>query len=259
MRFCVNVSLLFREVPFLERFERARRAGFDAVEFWWPDGVDLGRLQAAIEDSGMTVVLFNLDAGDMAAGDRGLLSDPGREQEFTNNLPVALDLADGLGCGQLNGLLGLRLPGMAYEDQLELAVDNLREAATQAAGADVRILVEAVNTFDNGPYLVSHTDDAARLIERVGAPNVGLQYDVFHMQRMEGNLADTIRRHRELIAHVQVADCPGRGEPGTGEINFPFLFGVLEEIGYGGHVGLEYVPTTERTEQSFGWMNGEGQ
>ncbi len=255
VRFSVNLSLLFREVPFLERFESAARAGFGAVEFWWPSGEDLGQVEAAIADSGVEVVLFNLDAGDMAAGDRGLLSDPSRRDEFLANLPVALELADRVGCRKLNALLGLELPDMDAHDQLELAAENLRHAAAQAAPADIRLLVEAINTLDNGQYLVSHTDDAAELIASVGRPNVGLQYDVFHMQRMEGNLADTIRRHRGLIAHVQIADCPGRGEPGTGEINFPFLFGVLEEIGYGGHVGLEYVPTTDGTEQSLGWMS----
>lgn len=254
IRFCANLSLLFGEVPFLERFARAARAGFDAVEFWWPSGEDLGQVEAAIADSGVEVVLFNLDAGDMAAGDRGLLGDPSRHDEFLANLPVALELADRVGCGQLNALLGLELPGMDAADQLELAAENLRFAAAQAAPADIRLLVEAINTFDNGPYLVSHTAAAADLIASVGRANVGLQYDVFHMQRMEGNLAETIRGHRELIGHVQIADCPGRGEPGTGEINFPFLFGVLEEIGYGGHVGLEYIPTTDRTEQSLGWM-----
>jgi hydroxypyruvate isomerase len=254
IRFSANLSLLFREVRFLERFERAARAGFDAVEFWWPAGEDLARLEAAIADSGVEVVLFNLDGGDMAAGDRGLLSDPARRDEFIENLPVALELAARIGCRQINALLGLELSSLDRSEQLELAVANLRHAAGEAANNDVKILVEAINTFDNGPYLVSHTDDAVRLIDRIEAPNVALQYDVFHMQRMEGNLAETIRRHRELIAHVQIADCPGRGEPGTGEINFPFLFGVLEEIGYSGHVGLEYIPTTDQTEESLGWM-----
>lgn len=167
---------------------------------------------------------------------------------------MALEFADRVGCRQLNALVGVAVTGMSRSAQLELAATNIRWAARQAAASDARILIEAVNTFENGAYLLSRTDEAVSLIQEIDEPNVGLQYDVYHMQRMEGNLAATIRRYKDLIAHVQVADSPGRGEPGTGEINFAYLFGVLEEVGYGGHVGLEYVPTTTTTEQSFGWM-----
>lgn len=254
MNFSANLSVLFRDVPFLGRFERAARVGFDAVEFWWPADEDLAEVEAAIADAGLTVALFNLDAGDMAAGDRGLLSDPAREAQFADNLPVALELARRVGCKQLNALLGLQLPGRDRREHLKLAVQNLRWASQQAAAIGAKILVEAVNTIENGPYLISRTADAIELIERVGEPNVALQYDVYHMQRMEGNLAATIRCYAKHIAHVQIADSPGRGEPGTGEINFAYLFGVLAEVGYGGHVGLEYVPTTATTEESLRWM-----
>ena len=252
--FSVNLSVLFREHTFLERFEQAARAGFSAVEFWWPSGEDLSEVEAAIADSGVEVILFNLDAGDMSRGDRGLLSDPSRAAEFSRNLPVAIDLAQRLGCKQLNALLGLEIATMTGETQLDLAAENLRRAAAAAAEVGAKVLVEAVNTLENGPYLVAHTEDAAQLIARVGAANLALQYDAYHMQRMEGNLADTLRRFRNQIAHVQIADCPGRAEPGTGEINFPFLLRVLDEIGYDGHVGLEYVPSTQRTEDSFSWL-----
>jgi hydroxypyruvate isomerase len=258
MRFSANLSMLFKEVPFLERFERAARAGFDAVEFWWPRGEDLNAVEAAIADSGVQVVLFNFDAGDMAAGDRGLLSDPLRDEVFRANVPVALALADRLGCRLLNALAGLSLAGAAREDQLERAAANIRWAARQAAPLGVKVLIEAINTFENGACLVSRTEEAVSLIDRVGEDNVALQYDAYHMQRMEGNLTATIRRHRDRIAHVQIADSPGRGEPGTGEINYPFLFSVLNEVGYRGYVGLEYAPTTARTEDSLDWM-GAGQ
>jgi hydroxypyruvate isomerase len=254
MKFSANLSILFKDSPFLDRFERAARAGLDTVEFWWPSGQDLGDVEAAIRDSGVEVALFNFDAGDMPGGDRGLLSDPGRQDVFRANVPVALELAERVGCRQLNALVGLALPGLEREGQLALAAENLRWAAREAARVDARVLVEAVNTFENGPYLVSRTGEALALIEAAGEPNIALQYDVYHMQRMEGNLAATLRAHGERIAHVQVADSPGRGEPGTGEINFAYLFGVLEEIGYTGCVGLEYVPTTTTTEESLGWM-----
>jgi hydroxypyruvate isomerase len=199
---------------------------------------------------------MNFDAGDMPAGDRGLLSDPRRESAFRENVPVALELADRIGCRKLNALVGVAIAGMSRGAQIELAVQNIRWAAKLAASHDAQVLVEAVNTFENGAYLVSRTSEAVALIHDVDEPNVGLQYDVYHMQRMEGNLAATIRRYHELLAHVQIADSPGRGEPGTGEINFPYLFSVLEEVGYGGDVGLEYLPSTPTTEQSLSWMTG---
>jgi len=248
--------MLFKEVPFLQRFERAARAGFDAVEFWWPRGEDLSALEAAIADSGVHVILFNFDAGDMAAGDRGLVSDPLRDEKFRENVPVALALADRLGCRMLNALVGLALAGAAREDQLERAAANIRWAARLAAPLGTRVLIEAVNTFENGAYLISRTDEAASLIDRIGESNVALLYDAYHMQRMEGNLTETIRRYRDRIAHVQIADSPGRGEPGTGEINYPFVFTALREIGYDGYVGLEYVPSTATTEASLHWLDG---
>jgi hydroxypyruvate isomerase len=256
MRFCANVSILFKEVPFLERCERARGAGFSAVEFWWPRGENLDAVEAAIGDAGLEVVLFNFDAGDMPAGDRGLLSNPDQQGQFRENVPEALELARRLGCSKLNALVGQELPGMDWEEQLGLARENVAWAAGRAAEYGVEVLVEAVNTFENGPYLLYTTRDAANFLRSVGAANVKIQYDFYHMQRMEGNLAVNVREHIDDIGHVQVADSPARGEPGTGEIRYPYLFGVLEELGYDGYVGLEYNPTTERTEDSFAWIPG---
>lgn len=257
MRFCANVSILFKEVPFLERFARAREAGFSAVEFWWPSGEDLGKVEAAIGDAGLEVALFNFDAGDMPGGDRGLLSNPDRMSQFRENVPVALELAERLGCNKLNALVGHRLESMSCEEQMNLVRENVGWAANQAAGQGAQIMIEACNTFENGPYLLHTTEEAAKFVESVGRENVRLQYDVYHMQRMEGNLVETLRRHIGEIAHVQVADSPGRGEPGTGEIHYRYVFGVLEELGYDGYVGLEYNPTTERTEDSFAWLPKE--
>ncbi|MFL5991562.1 MAG: hydroxypyruvate isomerase family protein [Rubrobacteraceae bacterium] len=254
MRFCANVSILFKEAPFLERFGSAKRAGFSAVEFWWPSGENLGEVEAAIGAAGLSVALFNFDAGDMPAGDRGLLSDPERQERFRENVPVALELARRLGCGKLNALVGQEISGMSREEQLELARENVAWAAGRAAEYGVEVLVEAVNTFENGPYLLYTTRDAAAFVRSVGAANVGLQYDFYHMQRMEGNLSVNVREHIGEIGHVQVADSPARGEPGTGEIHYPYVLGVLEELGYDGYVGLEYNPTTERTEDSFAWI-----
>jgi hydroxypyruvate isomerase len=240
VRFCANVSILFKEAPFLERFERAAAAGFSAVEFWWPAGERLDEVEDAI-------------AG-MAAGDRGLLSDPHRADRFRANVPVALELARRLGCGRLNALVGLERSPSERAAQLELAAENVRHAADEAAPHGIDITIEAVNTFENGPYLVATTRQAAAFADTVDRPNVRLQYDAYHMQRMEGNLVATITEFLPRIAHIQVADSPGRGEPGTGEINFSFVLDAIGALGYDGWIGLEYNPTTPTTEDSLGWM-----
>ncbi len=256
MRFCANVSMLFKEAPFLGRFERAARAGFRAVEFWWPAGEALDEVEAAIRAAGVEVVLFNFDAGDMAAGDRGLLSDADRAHGFRENVPVALGLARRVGCRRLNALVGLERAPAERDAQLALAAENVRWAADEAAPHGIDIMVEAVNTFENGPYLVATTRAAAAFIDAVGRPNVRIQYDAYHMQRMEGNLVPTITEYLPRIGHVQIADPPGRGEPGTGEISFPFVLAALDRLGYDGWVGLEYTPTTATTEASLAWMPG---
>ncbi|WP_047864252.1 hydroxypyruvate isomerase family protein [Rubrobacter aplysinae] len=254
MKFCVNVSILFKEAPLLERFGRAAEAGFSAVEFWWPSGEDLGEVERAIKDAGLEVALFNFDAGDMPGGERGLVSDPSRREQFRDNVPVALDLAERLGSRRLNVLAGHEIPGMDRAEQLALARENVQFAADEAAGRGLEVVVEAVNTFENGPYLLYTTDQASEFVHSVGRDNVKLQYDVYHMQRMEGNLVATIREHIDEIAHIQVADSPGRGEPGTGEIRYPYVLEQIEASGYDGYVGLEYNPTTQTTEESFGWL-----
>jgi hydroxypyruvate isomerase len=214
-------------------------------------------VEEAVKGSGLEVALFNFDAGDMAAGDRGLAGDPERQGQFRENVPVALDLAGSLGCGRLNALVGHEVPGMAREEQLALARENVRFAAREAGAVDVTIMVEAVNTFENGPYLLHTTEQAVTFVGDVGRENVRVQHDLYHMQRMEGNLVANLREHIGLIGHVQIADSPGRGEPGTGEIHYPFVLSELERLGYEGYVGLEYNPTTETTGESLAWLPEE--
>jgi hydroxypyruvate isomerase len=258
MRFSANLSFLFKDAPFAERFARARDAGFAGVEFMWPGAGELPAVERAVADTGLEVALFNFDAGDIAAGDRGLLSDPARHDAFRRNVPIALELAARIGCPRLNALVGVRLPGVEPERQLELARENVAWAAEQARAQGASIMIEAVNSYENGPYLLDTTAKAVGFLDAVGADNVLLQYDVYHMQRMEGNLADTISRLLPRIGHVQVADPPGRSEPGTGEVNYRFILGLLERSGYGGWVGLEYNPTTATTEESLGWIKELG-
>ncbi len=254
MRFCANLSMLFKEVDLLERFGRAAEAGFAAVEFWWPSGEDVGQVEAAVKDARLQVALFNFDAGDMPGGDRGLLSDPNRQDQFRDNVPVAVELARSLGCSRLNALVGLELDEMGTDEQLELARDNVAWAADQAANHDIEVMIEAVNTFENGPYLLPTTASATDFIERVGRDNVKLQYDAYQMQRMEGNVVATLRDHADRIGHIQIADSPDRGEPGTGELNYAYILGAIDELGYGGWIGLEYNPTTDSTEDSLAWL-----
>ena len=257
MRFSANVSILFKEVPFLERFGRAAETGFSTAEFWWPSGEDPGAVEKAVKDANLQVALMNFDAGDMAAGDRGLVGDPGREGRFRENVPVALELARSLGCKRLNVLVGHALAGMDREEQLALARRNVGFAADEGRKVGIEVLVEAVNTFENGPYLLRTTEGAVKFVRGVGRGNVKVQHDLYHMQRMEGNLVANLREHVGLIGHVQIADSPGRGEPGTGEIHYPYVLAALEELGYNGFVGLEYNPTTETTEESLSWLPEE--
>ena len=211
-------------------------------------------MEAAVAEAGLSVALFNFDAGDMPSGDRGLAGDPDRVEQFRENVPVALDLARKLACRRMNVLVGHEKKGMGREEQLAVARESVAFAADEAEVAGVTVLVEAVNTFENGPYLLRTTGEAVGFVRGVGRENVKVQHDLYHMQRMEGNLVATLREHIGAIGHVQVADSPGRGEPGTGEIHYPFVLAELERLGYDGYVGLEYNPTTPTTEESLGWL-----
>jgi hydroxypyruvate isomerase len=253
LRFHLNISILLKEYPFLERFEQAARLGFDAVEFWWPRGEDLAQVEQRIRDAGLKVELFNFDGGDLAKGERGLLNHPERQAEFRANLPLALDLANKVGCRKLNALVGHWLPDQSRESQLARVRENLAWACEQAQAAGITIVVESLNSWDNGPYILTNTPDSLALLDSVGAPNLAYQYDVYHMQRMEGNVCDTIRRHSQRIGHIQIADSPDRHEPGTGELNFPYIFETIAKSAYTGSIGIEYNASTT-TEASLRWL-----
>jgi hydroxypyruvate isomerase len=255
LRFSPNLSLMWTELPLGGRFAAAAAAGFDHVELWWPGDEAAATLPELCRRYGLRLALLNVDAGDMPAGDRGLAADPARRDQLRRNVPEALRIATACGAARLNLLLGLRLPEHSLEDQLGWAAENVAWAADQAAPLGCEVMVEAVNPAENGPYLVTTTGAAAAFIERVGRPNVKLQYDAYHMQRTEGNLTLTLDAHWPLIGHIQIADVPGRGEPGTGEINYRFVLDHLDRKGYTGHVGLEYRPSTPATEDSLGWLD----
>ncbi|MCC6656857.1 MAG: hydroxypyruvate isomerase [Rhodocyclaceae bacterium] len=253
-RFAANLSMLFTEVPLLERFDRAARAGFTAVEIQFPYELPAEQLQQALFRNKLPLVLFNLPAGDWAAGERGIACHPDRVDEFRQGLDKALAYAAALGTPQLNCLAGIRPPQVPADTAREVLVGNLRYAALRLKAHGLKLLVEPINTRDIPGFFLHGTRQALDLIAEVGADNLFLQYDVYHMQRMEGELANTLAAHLDKIAHIQIADNPGRHEPGTGEINFDFLFAHLDRIGYTGWVGCEYKPAAN-TEAGLGWMN----
>jgi hydroxypyruvate isomerase len=253
LHFDLNVSILLREYLFLDRFDQAARLGFDAVEFWWPAGEDLAAVTRRIRDAGLHVALFNFDGGDLVAGERGLLNSAERLAQFRANVPVALDLAQRIGCRRLNALVGKLHTGEPRANQLDRARENLRWAAEQADASGITILVEALNSWDTDGYLLTNTRDTLAFLDTVGAPNLAYQYDVYHMQRMEGNIAATIRAQAARIGHVQVADSPGRNQPGTGELNYRYIFQTIAESGYTGMIGLEYDPRGS-SEASLAWL-----
>ena len=254
MLFCANLSILWPDVPLADRFERAARAGFRAVELWWPGAADAEALPALTARWDLRLALLNLDGGDLAAGERGLAADPGRREYLRGHVPEALRIARACGGRRLNLLIGLRQDRYALDDQLACARDNVAWAAGLAARAGCEVMIEAVNPVDHGPYLLTTTAAAAGFIGQVGRDNVRLQYDVYHMQRTEGDLCATLDAYWPLIGHIQIADVPGRHEPGTGEINYPFVLDHIRGKGYQGAVGLEYHPSTGRAEDSFGWL-----
>jgi hydroxypyruvate isomerase len=252
-RFAANLSMLFTEVPMPERFERAARAGFRAVELQFPYDWPAAELRRRLDDHGLQMVLHNLPAGDWAGGERGIACLPDRVQDFRDGVERAIDCAQTLGVTQLNALAGKAPAGVPRDQVHDTLVANLAHAAARLKSAGMRLLVEPVNPFDVPGFFVERSAQAAALLDEVGADNAFIQYDVYHAQRAEGELAATLKAQLPRIGHVQIADNPGRHEPGSGEIHFPFLFTWLDEIGYDGWVGCEYKPATT-TEAGLGWL-----
>jgi hydroxypyruvate isomerase len=252
-RFAANLSMLFTEVSFIDRFAAAARAGFRAVECQFPYAESAETIAAQLHEHDLQMVLHNLPAGDWAAGERGIACHPDRVAEFRQGVVQAIDYATTLGCPQLNCLAGIAPAGVPEDVVRDTFIANLRFAASEMKAVGLRLLVEPINTFDIPGFYVSRTDQALELIDAVGADKLCLQYDVYHAQRMEGELANTLVRYLSRMAHIQIADNPGRHEPGTGEINYAWLFRHLDAIGYQGWVGCEYKPATT-TEAGLGWM-----
>ncbi len=251
-KLAANLTMLYNEVPFLERFERAARDGFTAVEFLFPYAWPAEELRRRLDGNGLQLVLHNLPAGNWDAGERGIACHPDRVAEFREGVATAIAYAKTLGVGQLNCLVGKAPAGVADAELRQTLVANLRYAAAELKKAGLKLLVEPINTFDIPGFYLHGSAQTLAVLDEVGFDNAYLQYDIYHMQRMEGELAATMQKHLARIAHIQLADNPGRNEPGTGEINYAFLFAFLGRIGYTGWIGCEYKPAAS-TEAGLGW------
>ena len=257
IKLAANLTMLYNEVDFLDRFDAAAKSGFTGVEYLFPYAYPKEQLAARLQRNRLTQVLHNLPAGDWAGGERGIACLPDRVGEFQDGVGKAIDYARTLGCKQINCLSGIAPAGADPEKVRATFVSNLRFAAEQLGAAGIKLLIEPINTFDIPGFFLSRTRQALDLIRDVGSKNLYVQYDIYHMQRMEGELANTIRAHLPQIAHLQLADNPGRNEPGTGEINYRFLFGFIDSIGYDGWIGCEYKPKAA-TVDGLGWRAAHG-
>ena len=251
-KFNANLTQLYTEYDFLDRFAAAREDGFAGVEYRAAYHIDKRLLADRLKQNGLVQVLFNLPLGDWNSGERGIACLPGREEEFRQGLETAVDYARALGCQRLNCLAGLKPDGAADEEVEEVLCRNLRYAASRLAGEGIKLLVEVLNRRDNPGCVISSIAKFEEIAGRVDADNLCLQFDFYHMQVVRGDLARNFERLQSRIAHVQIADNPGRHEPGTGEINFPFIFRALDRLGYDGWVGCEYVPKG-RTSDGLAW------
>ena len=252
-KFSANLTMLFNEVEFLNRFGAAAKAGFRAVEFLLPYAHEKTQLIDVVQKDNLQVVLFNMPAGDWSAGDRGMACDPARAGEYQEGVGTAIDYALALGCKQIHCMAGLKPRGVSEEKMRDAYIASLQFAGTELAKHGMKLLIEAINTRDMPGYYLNSSRQAFDIMHYANVPNLSFQYDIYHLQIMEGDLAPTIEKHLAKIGHIQLADTPGRHEPGTGEINYNFLLPHLDKIGYRGWIGCEYRPATT-TEAGLGWL-----
>lgn len=251
-KLCANLSLLYTELDFMDRFAAAAKSGFKGVEYLFPYAYPKEQLVEALARNKLAQVLHNMPPGDWAKGDRGIACQPGRVGEFQDGVGKAIEYASALGCKQVNCLAGLAPSGEAPDKVRATFVSNLKFAAEQTKAAGIRLVTEPVNNRDVPGFYLNRSQQALEIMDEVGSDNLFLQYDIYHMQIMEGNLARTIETNLARINHMQLADNPGRHEPGTGEINYPFLFDWIDRIGYAGWIGCEYNPKAG-TVEGLGW------
>ena len=253
-RFAANLSMMFNEVPFLDRFEAAARAGFSGVEFLFPYEYTPEEVAGKAKDAGVQIVLFNMPAGNWAAGERGLTGLPGREQEFRDNVAKAVTYAKVLGVPRLHAMAGIAPAGADLSACKSTLIANLKYAAAELEKENLTLLLEAINLRDMPGFLVSTQKDSHAICEAVGAPNMKMQMDLYHMQVMEGDLATSLKKYAPMCGHIQIAGCPERNEPDTGEVRYEYLFQLLDTIGYPGWLGCEYRPAG-KTNEGLRWLS----
>lgn len=243
-KYAVNLSMLFTELPLIDRFAAAAKHGFSAVEIQFPYELTIDQIQQQLTENDLNLVLINFPAGNWAEGDRGIACDPDRVDEFNAGIDQALSYATALSVPQINCLSGIK-PSQITDTQAEHTFrNNLQNAAKQLADADIELRIEAINTQDIPGFWLNNSQQAFKIIEELALSNLAFQYDIYHMQIMEGNLLHTLRENLDKVKHIQVADVPGRHEPGTGELNYPNIFKALQAMGYSGYVSYEYIPAT---------------
>lgn len=247
--------MLYTEYPFRERFGRARDDGFERVEFQLPYELPAEDIGAELARTGQRVVMFNLPSGDWAKGDRGIAADPDRVQEFRDGVGTALRYAEALDCRMMACLAGRRRTDLDESVQWQTLLENVAHAATALAARGATLLLEPVNLFDVHGFMLPRTEDLDRVIDEVACDNVGIQFDVYHVQRMQGDVTTRLRTLLPRIGHIQIADSPGRHQPGTGELNLDYILNELDGLGYDGVVGLEYVPDPD-TATALQWLAG---
>ena len=245
--------MLFTEAPFIERFALARAAGFEAVEFLFPYAFDADDIAERLQRHQLQLVLHNLPPGDWSAGERGMACDPRRRDEFQESVGTALDYATALKVPRVHCMAGILPGGLDPGRARDTLLENLQYAADQCAPHGIDVLIEPINSYDVPGYFLTGSRQALAILRDAARPNLGLQFDAYHLQRMEGALSDTLRACLPSIRHIQIADTPGRHEPGSGEIGYPQLFRLLDALGYAGWVGCEYLPSTT-TEASLAWL-----
>lgn len=255
--FSANLGFLFTEVPFGARFHAAAACGFRSVEFMFPYEYPLQELYASLHEARVSLDLFNLPAGDFDSGERGLAVSSTRREEFREGVEAAVGYATKLGARKLNCLVGLRDPSLSWDEQYACLVENLRWAAARIGSAGRVLLVEQLNPYETPGFFLDSLEIAERLLADVGSPYLLLQFDVYHVQRTHGDVVSRLRRLIDRVGHVQIADSPDRHEPGTGEINYKFVLGELDRLGYRGRVGLEYRPS-QATADTFQWVTEYG-
>ncbi|MEZ9505873.1 2-oxo-tetronate isomerase [Vibrio cyclitrophicus] len=252
-KFAANLTMLFTEVPFLERFEKAHQAGFKAVEYLFPYVFEAEELSEKMQKFGFEQALFNMPPGDWDAGERGFAAIPGREDEFKASVDNALMYAKALGCKKVHAMSGLLDERFTKEQHVETFISNIRFAADQFAEQNIELMIEPLNSRDVPNYFIAHQRDAVELIKLVDRPNVKLQLDLYHAQIMDGDLSTLIREVAAYTGHIQIASVPERHEPSEGELSYPHLFSVLDDSGYQGWIGCEYNPRGT-TEEGLGWV-----